>query len=361
MHLAAGSSMRRTVRFALAFLLFGALPVAVLAVFLVDNFQRDMLGVDFEHFMLPAARAVAAGGSPYPAYEYPPLVAFALVPLTVVPGPNIVFAAILIACVPASLWFLGVRDWRCYGAVFLWAPVLAAVQTSNVTIPLLLGTSICWYARDRWRPVALAGGLTVAAKLLTAPLVVWLVATRRFAASIGVAVVAGGVSVVLWAVIGFSGAADYPSNISTIASKSAQDSYTLKIVLEDVGVGSGAARLGWALMALLVVAAAFALGWRGDDHRSFALAVAAMIVAVPVVWLHSFALLIAPIAVMRPRLGAAWLVPILMVIGPGTGNGTPWQTAGVLGLMALTLALALVPSRNLRTGQTSAEVAVDAH
>ena len=143
------------------------------------------------------------------------------------------------------------RDWRCYGVVFLWAPVLAAVQTSNVTIPLLLGSAICWHARDRWKPTALAGGLTIAAKLLTAPLVIWLAATRRFAASIGVVAVAAGVSLVLWSVIGFSGAADYPSPTSgTIARSSAEQSYTLKVVLEDVGVGSGAARLVWALVAL---------------------------------------------------------------------------------------------------------------
>ena len=86
-----------------------------------------------------------------------------------------------------------------------------------------------------------------------------------------------------------------------------------------------------------------------------------MIVAVPVVWLHSFALLIAPVAVMRPRLGAAWLVPILMIIGPGTGNGAPWQTAGMLVLMAVTLGLALLPSRNRRVGQTPTEVAVSSH
>ena len=264
------------------------------------------------------------------------------------PGPNIVFAAILIACVPASVWFLGVRDWRCYGVVFLWAPVLAAVQTSNVTIPLLLGSAICWHARDRWKPTAVAGGLTIAAKLLTAPLVIWLAATRRFAASVGVVAVAAGVSLVLWSVIGFSGAADYPSHIGTINRSSAQQSYTLKVVLEDAGVGAGAARLVWAFVALAVVASAAVLGWRGDDRRSFALAVAAMILAIPVVWLHSFALLIAPIAVMRPRLCAAWLVPILMIIGPGNGNGAPWQTAGMLALTALTLALALRPSSDTR-------------
>ena len=182
MRTTASTSTAAFIRLLLECLVFIALPLAVMLAFFVAKYHEDLLGVDFMHFMLPAARAVADGNSPYPDYEYPPLVAFALVPFTFIPGPNIVLAVILIACVPASMWFLGVRDWRCYGLVFLWAPTLAAVQTSNVTIPLLLGTAICWHARDRWKPTAVAGGLTIAAKLLTAPLVIWLAATRRFAA-----------------------------------------------------------------------------------------------------------------------------------------------------------------------------------
>ena len=223
-------------------LLFAVFPAFVLLAMVVVAYRDGVLGFDFMSFNLPAARAVADGHSPYPAYQYPPLVAFALVPLTFVPGPNIVFAAILIACVPASLWFLGVRDWRCTASSSSGRPCSRLCRRATSRFRCCSGRSICWYARDRWKPVALAGGLTVAAKLLTAPLVVWLVATRRIAASIGVVVVAAGVSAVLWAVIGFSGAADYPSNIGTIARSSAEQSYTLKVVLQDIGVGSGLAR-----------------------------------------------------------------------------------------------------------------------
>ena len=157
-------------------------------------------------------------------------------------------------------------------------------------------------------------------------------------------------SLILWSVIGFSGAVEYPSTIGTISSITSLESFTLKVVLMDVGVGPGLARLGWAVLALAVLAGSAVLGWRGDDRRSFTLAVAAMIVAVPIVWLHSFALLIAAVAVMRPRLSAAWLVPILFLIGPGTGNGEPWQTAGVLGILVITLCLALLPPRRQPAG-----------
>ena len=225
-----------------------------------------------------------------------------------------------------------------------------------VTILLLLGTAICWHSRDRWRRAAVAGGLAFAAKIICWPLVVWLAATRRTAAAVGVAVVAGGVTFVLWGTLGFSGLVDYPSSLGTLNRAVSSESYTVKVMLLDLGAEVGLARLGGILAALGVVAGTIVLGRRGDDRRSFALAVTAMIVASPIVWLHSFALLLAPVAVMRPRLSVAWLLPVLLVIGTGTGNGTPWQTAGVLGLAALTLGVALAPSGSQPVEASSSSV-----
>lgn len=345
MQIQAISDPRGFFRFLINGLLFVALPILVLIPLLIFAYQRQNLGPDFESFMLPAARKIAEGGSPYPGYEYPPLVAFALVPFTVLPGPNIIYIAFLIACVPLSLWFLGVRDWRCYGIVFLWTPILTGVQSGNVTLPLLLGASICWHYRERWKLAALAGGLAVAAKLLCLPLVVWLAATRRFKAAIGVGVVAVGVSFVLWSVIGFSGVAGYPSRLSAVSETSAPESYTLKVLLLDIGVGAGPARAAWAFVAIAVVAGAVWFGWRGDDRRSFALVGLVMIVGSPITWMHSFVLLLIPVAVMRPRLSLPWVLPCFLLFAPGTGNGAPWQTGGLLGVAALTAALALVPPR----------------
>jgi len=326
-------------------LLFVGLPVVIVAAFLAGAYHQGILSYDFVQFLLPAGEKVAHGGSPYPGYGYPPLVAFAAAPFTWIPAANVVWTLLLIPCVPASLWFLGVRDWRCYGVVFAWSPVLAALQSGNVTIPLLLGSAICWHGRDRWRTAAVSGGLTVAAKLLTVPLIVWLAATRRFVAAAGVAVVAGAVSFVLWAILGFSYVTEYPGRVRTIQQIESPDSYTVKALLEDAGVSSQPARVVWTLLALAVVAAVVYFGWKGDDRRSFALCGVAMIAAVPVVWMHSFTLLLLPIAVMRPRLSAAWLVPILCVVGSGNGNGSPFQNAAILAIAAVTVVLALLPSR----------------
>ncbi len=325
--------------------LFMLLPAFVLVPALVAAYRDGILGIDLNQTLLPAARAIAAGHSPYPAYGYPPLVAFALVPLTALPGPNVIFTVLLIGCVPVCLWFLGVRDWRCYSVCFLWTPVLAAVQTGNVTILLLLGTSVCWHARDHWKRAAAAGGLAFAAKIICWPLIVWLAATRRTAAAVGVAVVSATVTFVLWGTLGFSGLAAYPSNLGSLNRAVSSESYTVKVMLLDLGASVDLARLVGIVLALGVLAGSVVMGRRGDDRRSFSLAVTAMIVASPIVWMHSFALLLGPVAVMRPRLSLAWFLPVLMVIGNGTGNGPPWQTVGVLGIAGVTLGVALAPSR----------------
>ena len=238
--------------------------------------------------------------------------------------------------------------------------MIAGIQTSNVTIPLLLGAAICWHFRERWRIVALAGGLTVAAKLLSAPLVLWLLATRRYLAAVGIGVVAAAVSAVLWAAIGFSGAADYPSSISKISTIVSPESYTLKVMLEGIGMAPGLARIVWAAVAFAVAAACAWFGWKGDDRRSFSLAVASMIDRRP----DCLAALvrIAPGVGRRhaAAFGFAWLVPLLFVIGPGTGNGAPWQTAGVLLVMAVTLLLALLPARHQSAAEAPGEAELTA-
>jgi hypothetical protein len=157
---------RPTLRLVRDGMLFVALPALVFLTFLIDRYHASSLGIDLEQTFLSAARAIADGDSPYPAYGYPPLVAF-------------------------------------------------AVQTGNFTILLLLDAAVCWHARDRWRVSSVAGGLAVAATILRWPL-------------------------------------------------------------------------------------------------------------------------------------TAWLLPVLMVVGTGTGNGTPWQTVGVLGVAARTLVFALAPRANSR-------------
>jgi hypothetical protein len=97
-----------------------------------------------------------------------------------------------------------------------------------------------------------------------------------------------------------------------------------------------------------VLAACVLAGRRGDDRLSFAFAVLACVIASPIVWLHSFVLLLAPVALYRPRFGVVWVLPALLWFGSGSGNGARWQTALVLAVAGLTFGLAVTGRPRLR-------------
>lgn len=322
-----------------------ALPLVMYLVLLKAFWDRGELGIDFTQTLLPAAELVARGESPYPAYGYPPLVAFALVPFTIVPSPEILYTATMILGLVASLRVLGIRDWRCYGAAFLWGPSFHAVQTGNVTIPLLLGLAFAWRTRDRLQWTAIASGLAIATKIICWPALVWLAATRRVGAALSAFGVAFGTTAVLWGLVGFSGLRGYPSSLDRLESAQAPSSYTLTALLTDAGAPSLVARGAWAAMVAAVLLGVTVAGRKGDDRLSFSLAVFAAVVASPIVWLHSFVLLLAPLAIYRPRFGPLWLLPAALWFGSGTGNGAPWQTALVLGVGAATFVWTVLPRR----------------
>src|SRR5205807_5659992 len=108
-----------------------------------------LLAVVYRQTFLPAAEALIHGHTPYPEYGYPPLVAFLSVPFAIAGHPEVFVTAAMIACLPIALALFGVRDWRCYAAVLLWAPFFNAVQAANVTLPMLVGVAACWRSRDR--------------------------------------------------------------------------------------------------------------------------------------------------------------------------------------------------------------------
>lgn len=335
-----------------------ALPLALYAILLADSARRGNFAIDFEQTLLPAAEKLSHGESPYPAYAYPPLVAFGLVPFAFVPAADVLFVAVLVFSVPLSLWLLGVRDWRCYPTAFLWAPTFHAVQTANVSILLLLGFAFCW--RFRESPVALTvgGGLTIAAKIICWPLAVWLAATRRYRGAVGAVAASLVVTFGLWGSLGFSGLARYPSDIDRLSTQVSPDSYTIRALAGDLGAPATVGRaLGFVLIAAALVLCV-AAGRRGDDQRAYSFAVLAAIVASPIVWLHSFVLLLAVVAIFRPRLSWIWFAPVALWAASGNGNGTPWQTALVLGVATVVSGVCLIPlgrdrEADHRTGTTS--------
>ncbi len=313
-------------------LLLIVLPLTVYTILLLRSNDNGGFAVDFQSTLLPAAEKLSHGVSPYPAYGYPPLVAFSLVPFAFLPHASVFFIGLLVLSVPASLWLLGVRDWRCYGVAFLWAPTFHAVQTANVSILLLLGFALCWRFRESPAGVTIAGGLTIAAKIICWPIVLWLVATRRYRGALGAFVVSIVITFGLWGTLGFSGLMRYPSNLDRLSAEVSPDSYTLKALASDLGLRAAVGTTLGLLLVIVLCVLCLTSGRRHDDRLSFALAVLIAIVASPIVWMHSFVLLLAVVALFRPRLSVVWVLPVVLWLGSGNGNGEPWQTALVLGV-----------------------------
>lgn len=335
----------------------GLLPlVAIVVIFL--NVLGGGKVTDFENTFFPAAQALVDGESPYPspdsavvglgkAYVYPPLTAFAGLPLTVLStrAAGLVMMALLSAAVVGTLFVLGIRDWRCYGVAFLWPPVLSAIQTGSITILLGLGAALTWRYRDQARAAGLALGVSLAAKLIFWPLGIWLFATRRTAAAAYSLVVCVAFAFLPWAFIGFAGLGDYPELLRRLQDFERGLGYTVYALALDLGATATAASVLWIAFAVALLVAVVLFARRGDERRAFVFAVAAALACSPIVWLHYFALLLVAVAVAQPRLAPAWFVPLLMYVSTGTHNGTTLQTAATIGAAILTIAAAIgVPS-----------------
>ena len=127
-------------------LLFAVLPLVIVPA-LLHAAGSDYLW-DFRKEFLPAGRAILDGNSPYPHslsaleshanYVYPPLAALVMAPFTWLPQALAegIFVALSLAAPALALWLLRVRDWRCYGLVYLWPPLLGGISLGTLS-PLL--------------------------------------------------------------------------------------------------------------------------------------------------------------------------------------------------------------------------------
>jgi alpha-1,2-mannosyltransferase len=320
---------------------------------LVTSALGGRFALDFRHAFLPAAHAIVHGASPYSAvgsravaegtaFLYPPLSAYLLAPFTLLPpvAAEVVAVMLIAACVPAALLVLGVHDWRCHAVAFLWWPTIIAIQSGNLTLPMLVGVALVWRYRDRRWVVALAAGLVVALKLFFWPLLVWLVATRRYRTAGFAAATAVFLVLVPWAGIGFAGLGGYPHLLSSVAGSEGPRSYSLAALVHAMLPSWSAAATLETLFGASLLAVVLVAGRRGRDRDAFALSLVAVLVLSPLLEMHYLALLLVVVALYRRTFGLAWAVPLLIWGAPATVAGSPLQVVHVLAVVAATLAIA---------------------
>jgi hypothetical protein len=324
--------------------LFAALFTAI------GSDDPEQLGWDFRVAYYPAAEAVVDGASPYPTdpgapsldarrlYVYPPQLAFLVAPLTVLPiGAAAVLAVIASAlALVGALAIVGVRDIRCYAALFIWAPAWNALEMANVSTLLALLLALAWRYRGRTSFLAGALGVAVSLKLFLWPTIVWAAATRGVRSAVGALAIGAGVTALAWALIGFEGLGSYRELLERVAT---QESYSIEDVLAASGFDAGIGRLVALVVGTALVWATVVAARRGDHERSFAIALGAALAFTPILWLHYLVVLAVPLGIRSPRFSWVWLVPVALWVCPRAGNGDGLVTILPLALTALMLGL----------------------
>jgi alpha-1,2-mannosyltransferase len=337
------------------------LPPVLLVVLVVSRYViGKQLGFDFRP-LWEASRDVFRGASPYPPphawalhdeqqFVYPPVAAILAAPLAVFPFT--VAAALLalveVAATGLTLRVLGVRDWRCYGIVFLWYPVIENVLVGSITSLLALGLAVAWRYRDgRWvTPLMVA--VLIATKVFLWPLLLWLAATRRGLAAVrALALALGGVAL-SWALIGFAGLGSYVQLLNELSRLEQWKSYSAVAFGLVLGLSTGEARalamVACALVATTILLLRLRKGSANGDRLAFVLAIGAAFLFSPIVWTHYLALLVVPIAITRRTLTPLWFVPLAMWATPGQSNGHAWQVVLGLSVWIVVLAASLRPA-----------------
>jgi Glycosyltransferase family 87 len=340
-------------------------PIAVLAVLAVST-REHSLAADFVHEYKPAAHAVLAGESPYPAnlvatlqtkfgFVYPPLTAFLAAPIALLPGILSAWAAslLMVALVAVTLLALGVSDWRCYAIVFLWFPTLSGIETANLSIPLACAVALCW----RWRRQPILGGavagILIASKLLLWPLVIWAAAVRRYRFAAYALAVGAAAVIVPWAAIDFRGAIGYPHLLRGLAAYEGPRSHSLASLLVSLtGNWAEAEAIAFAVGGSVLVGAVV-LGRTGRQRASFIVAIVASLLLTSVVWVHYLTLLAVVIGLANRRFGVAWTVPLGLWLWPflpasaigSNDKAAFWQTTLLLTVTVATVGAALCRNR----------------
>jgi len=340
---------RLTVRF-FELLIFGAAPLLLMGACLGDATAAGPHHSDFWTFW-SAGRDVLHGRSPYPTLDslphaasrmfapfvYPPVTAFAMAPLALLPYgvAKALYLLLSVAAIAVALRLLGVRDWRCFGLVFACSPAYAAIGLGAVGPFLALGVALAWRNRERAVVAGLAVAWVISAKLFLWPLWFWLVRTRRYRAAAVAAGAGMGAVIASWAAIGFAGLREYPQLLGRLTELVGPHSYSIYALERSLGMGNIAAEQS--LYVLAFVTLAFVALFVRGDQRVFVAVMAISLFATPILWPHYLVLLIVPLALASKRLSPLWLaLPLLWVDASAWSKGAAWTAS----LLVLVIAIA---------------------
>jgi alpha-1,2-mannosyltransferase len=309
---------------------------------------------DFHYAYWLAGHRVMAGGNPWVwsrtqfgdgvAFVYPAVSAVMFAPLSVIPrgAASVLFMLVCVALAPMTLRLLNVRDPRVYAVTMLWLPVYAGWQTANETLFLTFGLACLWRWRDRPLVAGFLVGAMLSLKPLMWPLALWLLVTRRWRASAWTVAVALALNLVAWSIVGFGQIASYLHAAGSDTSESWRIGFGVPALFGHLSLPQTAGIVTMVVLsAALAVAAARAGLLLQNELRALVLTVALAMVSSPLLWSHYVAMLIVPLAVLRPRVDWVWAIPLLLWVCPLGWTVHLWQWLFVWAAVA-TMVIALV-------------------
>jgi hypothetical protein len=176
-------------------IIYGFMPALATLGLIVYVFKLHSVAADFHDAYYPAAKRLLDGANPYAVtpsqvaaglgFVYPALSALLFAPFALLGNgvASVIDMLLGVACVPAILWTLNVRDWRVYGVMVLLLPVFDGWPSGNLTLPLALMVALAWRHRDRPWAAGLLAAAAISIKPFAWPLGLWLLATRRWKAA----------------------------------------------------------------------------------------------------------------------------------------------------------------------------------
>jgi alpha-1,2-mannosyltransferase len=291
----------------------------------------------------PDSPAVYAGNS----FVYPYLSALPFVPLAVLPtglADNLFFAVSVVALIATCLIAAEGDRWPAL-LVLCTTFTITGLQVGALSPLLLVGAVWLWRLRERPRGFGVLAAVVVTSKLFLAPLLVWLLLSRRFRAA-GWAVAGIAVVLALGFAVGPLGPSGYAHLLSKLSGHEARHGFGLIGALMNVGLGTAAAQLVAALVAIVGFGGAYGR-WRrtGDERVLFCAGVVASLLVSPVVWSHYLILLLAIPIVLRARLRwfivlalCSWAVALPYGVKPGAISLLGVHSLGTWLIVAVVLA-----------------------
>jgi hypothetical protein len=127
----------------------------------------------------------------------------------------------------------------------------------------------------------------------------------------------------------------YPQTVRLLNEVQRSKSYSLQTLFVSLHVSGSTSEFVAAAAAIAAVAVLVLLRRRGDEV-TFAAAIVASLIATPILWNHYLVLLLAPIALLRPRLAPLWLLPLVLWVTPHPESvGVVWRIALVLSVIGV--------------------------